>query len=268
MIRRPAVAGYFYTDDTEELQRELREYAAGTERRKVLGVISPHAGYRFSGPTAGLLFSCTEIPATQIVLGPKHRPGGSPLAYQATGSWETPLGNYPVNEQLASSLAASIPSLMDDPIPHRAEHSIEVQVPFLQSERPDGSFVPIACGHLTRDQVESLGKSLAAVVSELPEDERPLLVASSDMNHYEDETRTLEKDELALDRVRALDPRGLLDVCASHDISMCGVIPSAVMLTAALELGASQTEVLEHTTSARASGDTQRVVGYAAIQVW
>ena len=269
MIRKPAVAGYFYTDDERELSRQIHNMTRVDDAPvAAIGVISPHAGYKYSGHTAGLVFASTILPKRFLVMGPKHHPGGARLAVQSEGSWDTPLGEYPIDEELAKSLSPVTLKIEDDPQPHRAEHAIEVQIPFLKKLQPEGTFLPLALGHLMWHEVEALGKSIAETIAALPEDaERPLIVASSDMNHYEDEETTLEKDERALDKVRALDPKGLLDVCAQYGVSMCGVIPSAVMLVAATELGATEAEVLEHTTSARASGDTSKVVGYAAVQV-
>lgn len=273
MIRKTAVAGYFYTDDQRELGRQIHDMTrVDGEPRAAIGVIAPHAGYKYSGHTAGLVYASTVLPKRFLVMGPKHHPGGARLAYQADGAWETPLGEYPIDEELVSQITTAIEptplQLEDDPQPHRAEHSIEVQIPFLKKLQPDGTFMPLALGHLMWHEVETLGKAIASALAGLPAEERPLIVASSDMNHYEDEDTTLAKDERALDQVRALDPKGLLDTCAQHAVSMCGVIPSAVMLVAAKELGATEADILEHTTSARASGDTAKVVGYAAVQVF
>lgn len=269
MIRKAAVAGRFYTGNAAELRDEVEAFleAGSTPPEPAVGIIVPHAGYMYSGPTAGITFASVKIPSRVIVLGPQHYGGGSYTATMTEGFWRTPLGEYPIDAELAEVLTAEIPLLEEDPRPHAQEHAIEVQVPFLQVAAPTSRFVPIALGPLDFTRIEQIGQGLARTVRRLGNGERPLIVASSDMNHYEDEQTTRVKDESALERVVALDAEGLLTRCRSESISMCGVIPSAALLVAARELGAQRAEILDHTTSAAASGDTQRVVGYAGVRV-
>ena len=268
LIRKPAVAGHFYSNDSEELGGDIDSFVsrATGSPRSVIGIISPHAGYKYSGATAGLVYGSTQLPSRFVLLGPKHRPGGANLSIQLKGYWRTPLGSCAIDSELAAIIHEEIPELVDDPVPQQYEHALEVQVPFLQRLQPDATFVPITMGFTPWKDIQRMGRSLASILTN--SDTPTLIVASSDMNHYEDQARTLEKDQLALDAVTALDPEKLIEVCQIQNVSMCGVIPTATMLVAALQLGATQAVVLEHTTSAAVSGDTDRVVGYAGVQVF
>jgi AmmeMemoRadiSam system protein B len=268
MNRPPAVAGTFYPASPDVLRRDVERYMSHpSQATQSLGVIVPHAGYVYSGETAGKVFAATVLPRRFIVLCPKHYAGGSDMAIWSAGAWDTPLGPYPIDSELAALLKHHAPQLQEDHVPHSQEHSLEVQLPFLQSARPDGAFVPIALGPIGWTEIQALGSGIAAALQTMPESEHPLVVASSDMNHYEDEATTMAKDERALAAVTAMDPRGLLRVCRDEHVSMCGVIPASVMMVITAALGASRARVLEHTTSAKVSGDTNRVVGYAGVQV-
>jgi AmmeMemoRadiSam system protein B len=157
------------------------------------------------------------------------------------------------------------PALSEDSDAHRAEHAIEVQLPFLQAKRAQFSFVPIAIGTRQYEALEGLGRAIGEVVASRRE--RILVLASSDMNHYESDKVTRVKDHKAIDRVLALDPRGLYDVVTTGNISMCGYGPTVAMLTAAKHLGAAKAELIEYATSGDVSGDRHMVVGYAGMVV-
>jgi AmmeMemoRadiSam system protein B len=181
------------------------------------------------------------------------------------GSWETPLGDVAIDQELAASLTKRFPLLSEDVLAHRAEHAIEVQLPFLQTLRSDVRFVPIALGTRQFEVLEGLGHAIADVLAETGE--LVLVVASSDMNHYESDPVTRVKDHQAIDRVLAVDARGLYDVVAEEQISMCGFGPTVTMLTAARQLGAMKGELVKYATSGDISGDREMVVGYAGIVV-
>ncbi len=266
-VRMPAVAGKFYPHHAEELRREVQEYTSleDTARVSALGCISPHAGYVYSGHVAGAVYSRLEIPSRVVILCPNHTGRGHPLAIMTSTAWQTPLGNVAADTELGTALTEHFPVLHEDSAAHRAEHAIEVQLPFLQMQRPELRFVPIAVGTSNFDVLQDLGKALADVIS--AQSGKILVIASSDMNHYESDAITRVKDHKAIERVLALDARGLWEVVMNEDISMCGFGPSVAMLTAAKRLGATSATLVKYATSGDVSGDRETVVGYAGIVV-
>ncbi len=266
-VRTPAVAGKFYPRRAEELRREIQEYTspADTARIAAIGCIAPHAGYMYSGHVAGAVYLRLEIPARVVILCPNHTGVGHPLAVMTRTAWQTPLGEVAPDAELGAALMERFPTLHEDSAAHRSEHAIEVQLPFLQMRRPELSFVPIAVGTSDFDILRGLGEALADVIS--TQADKVLIIASSDMNHYESDAVTRVKDHKAIERVLALDARGLWEVVMNEDISMCGFGPSVVMLTAAKRLGATSATLVKYATSGDVSGDRDLVVGYAGIIV-
>lgn len=266
MIRQPAVANQFYTGDEVRLRAELEGYIPrSTEKYRVTGIIAPHAGYVYSGATAGAVYGTVEIPGTVILLGPNHHGIGASAAIYPAGSWNTPLGTVPINARLAEILKRHTSLLEEDSNAHLHEHSLEVHLPFLQYVRPDISVVPICLGFGDVESCRILGEGMALSIAEYGDP--VLIVASSDMNHYESAEVSRNKDKLALERVLALDPEGLLSVCRGKRITMCGVVPAASMLFAAKALGATRAELVRYSNSGEVSGDYRQVVGYAALTV-
>lgn len=267
MHRQPAVAGQFYPGTEQALRRELQQLVPQVaQKRSVTGVISPHAGYVYSGKAAGQLLAGIEIPRVVVILGPNHRGAGALAALSPEEGWQTPLGPVPIDKRLAALIRRHVPAVQEDSGAHRHEHSLEVQVPFLQYLRPDVAIVPLCLAFGDYAGCELLGTGLAAAIRDF--NEPVLILASSDMTHYESAETAKKKDTLALERALALDPQGLVEVCRSNRITMCGVIPSAVMLVAAKQLGASQAELVAYTTSGAVTGDMREVVAYAAVSVW
>ena len=269
VVRHPAVAGRFYPRNPEELRDEARDYLSPTTAEqtqiRALGCVAPHAGYIYSGHVAGAVFARIAIPRRCIVLCPNHTGMGHPLAIMSEGVWQTPLGEVPIDSELASALKQHFPALTEDSAAHRAEHAIEVELPFLQLRQAEIRFVPLALGTAQFEVLETLGKALAEVIA--AQTEAVLIVASSDMNHYESDAITRVKDHRAIERILSLDPRGLFDVVMQQDISMCGFGPTVTMLTAARQLGAKSAELVKYATSGDVSGDRAMVVGYAGIVV-
>jgi AmmeMemoRadiSam system protein B len=218
----------------------------------------------YSGHVAGAVYARIEVPERCILLCPNHTGMGRPLAIMSYGSWETPLGRVAIDEELATSLKQKFSFLNEDSDAHRGEHAVEVQLPFLQERRQNLSFVPIALGTGQFDMLEALGVALAEVLQKMS---HVLIIASSDMNHYENDHITRIKDHKALAPIRALDPRGLFDVVMKEEVSMCGFGPAVAMLTAARRLGAVHAEVVKYATSGDVSGDRNLVVGYAGVIV-
>jgi AmmeMemoRadiSam system protein B len=270
LLRRPAVAGRFYPGDPEDLRAEAQAYLSQSKSNnqtavQAIGCITPHAGYVYSGHVAGAVFARLEIPERCVVLCPNHTGMGRALAILSEGAWETPLGEVPVDEGLAGALKRQFPALHEDAAAHRAEHAIEVELPFLQVRQPKLQIVPIALGTGQFEVLEALGVALAEVVA--AQAAPVLIVASSDMNHYESDAVTRVKDHKAIERILTLDPRGLFDVVTQQNISMCGFGPAVVMLTAARQLGATSAELVKYATSGDISGDRNAVVGYAGVVV-
>ncbi len=264
MLRQPAVAGQFYPAEGPLLKQQVSGYLEqGSNKRPAVGVVSPHAGYIYSGSVAGQVFSQLEIPRQVILLGPNHHGLGHRGAVWSHGAWLSPLGEVPVARSLAEELLASCPQLAEDHLAHRHEHSLEVQLPFLQLCRPDLEIVPVCLGHLSLTNLIDLGERLGAILK--LQGEVPLIVASSDMTHYEPGKVAREKDYLAIERVLAIDPEGLYQTVSHRRISMCGVLPTVVMLAAARLLGATGAELVAYSNSGDVTGDQSEVVGYAGI---
>jgi AmmeMemoRadiSam system protein B len=266
-VRQPAVAGRFYPANPQSLRAEVEGFtkAASEPKLRALGCVVPHAGYVYSGGVAGAVYRRLELPARCIILCPNHTGHGEPLAIMSEGAWRTPLGDAHIDEPLASALKARFSLLSEDAAAHRFEHALEVQLPFLQVLRPGFEFVPIAVGTGQFEVLSALGFSIAAVVREVHDS--VLIVASSDMNHYESDEITRVKDRRAIEQILALNPRGLYDVVRESNISMCGYGPTVAMLTASLKQGAGEAQLIRYATSGDVSGDRDMVVGYAGIAV-
>ncbi len=271
-VRRPVVAGKFYPAKAEELLRDLDRYlgadpAASEQRDEVEGAIAcvvPHAGYMYSGHVAGAVYRRLPRRSSYIVLAPNHAARGEPLAIMSS-PWQTPLGEIPIDTKLAQALRDACLLVREDSAAHELEHSLEVQLPFLQRKVGQFQFVPVSIGTGSYGALESLGHGVAHAVRHA---ERPvLIIASSDMNHYEPDSLTRIKDRKAIDKVLALDPPGLYEVVRSEGISMCGYGPAVAMLVAAKDLGARQGQLVKYATSADTGGDRTSVVGYAGIIV-
>ncbi len=265
MRRAPAVAGRFYPAQPAELRRELESYLEGQPTEAAIGCVVPHAGIMYSGHVAGAVYARLKAAPSYIILCPNHSGYGRPLAILSEGVWETPLGDAPIDAALAAELRRACRLLEEDEAAHRFEHSLEVQLPFLQVRQPGFRFVPIAVGVGSYGPLEELGRAVAQVAGKAKE--RPLIVASSDLNHYEPDAINRAKDHKAIDRIVALDPRGLYDTVRREDISMCGFGPTVAMLTAARILGATRAELVRYANSGDVTGDRSHVVGYAGILI-
>lgn len=272
MDRAPAVAGTFYPSNRERLRRQLddcfRAAPGNVVRERVIGAVVPHAGFVYSGHVAAAAYERIERPDRWIILSPNHTGYGSRAAINAAGRWLTPLGAMEVDGALARELMAENALLEEDERAHRREHSLEVQLPFLQYLEADVPFVPICLSLPSFERCRQTGEAIAAVVARRREaGETVSILASSDMNHYENQSITIEKDARAIERIVALDPEGLWETVQRNDITMCGIIPSTVMLVAAIALGARRAELVRHATSGDVTGDMSAVVGYASVVV-
>jgi MEMO1 family protein len=266
MLRLPAVAGQFYPADAKELSALVDKYTRQEtlqEKVKVRACLVPHAGYMYSGGVAGAVFARIVLPRKVLVLGVRHYPRGEPLAILSEGAWRTPLGDVSIETPLANRLLTHCPALREDSVAHSREHSLEVELPFLQVLSPGFRFVPVAVGTLRYEELRETGEGIAQALEEAREE--ILIVTSSDMNHYEDDATTRRKDEKAIDCLLKMDAKGLYDVCRAEQISMCGLGPAVAMLTAMNRLGAKKAELVRYATSGDVSGNWNEVVGYAGM---
>ncbi len=267
MIRKPAVAGQFYPSDAEALEKLILGFSTTPKtavKEKAFACILPHAGYIYSGKVAFETLSTIEIADTCIILGPNHSGFGQPYSTMRDGEWHTPFGNVKIDTPLADELIKNSMYLVDDPIAHAQEHSIEVELPLLQKVlKKNFTFVPITlawAGDLVyKDIAGSIVKSIKTLKKEVT------IIASSDMTHYESQTSATHKDEEAIKAILKLDERDLLEKIDKLSISMCGYIPAVIAIMAAKQLGAKRAALVSYQTSGDSSGDYSSVVGYAGI---
>ncbi len=267
MIREPVVAGQFYPGNPSRLLRDIESYLSGgpPQLLQASAVVSPHAGYVYSGAVAGAVFSSVNLPDRFIVLGPNHTGMGATLALAPVGEWNTPLGPVRIDGELTRRLTEECPQLREDVAAHAREHSIEVQIPFLKAKRPNPSFAAICVGTGDFSILEKLGHALARAIRSVSGP--VLIVCSSDMTHYESAEAASAKDHLAIEKMLALDARGLYDVVRSKNITMCGFAPAVAMLTACRDLGATGAKLVRYSNSGEVSGDFGSVVGYAGLAI-
>lgn len=265
MLRTPAVAGKFYPEDPRKLSEQIQNLIhadSGHEKISCRACLVPHAGYVYSGHVAATVLARIAFPKRILVLGVRHFPYGAEAAILSKGAWRTPLGDARIDCDLAAEITRSCQLLSEDSVAHQREHSLEVQIPFLQVLNPSFSFVPIALGTIRFDDLVSIGESLGKILSADPD---VFLLTTSDFNHYEDDATTRRKDHLAIDRILRFDAHGLFDICHEEEISMCGLGPAVAMLTALNRIGSNKAQLLKYATSADVSGDTSAVVGYAGF---
>ena len=266
MLRLPAVSGRFYPSNPAELVSLIKKYTTiekNAEPVSARACLVPHAGYIYSGHVAGAVYARMTLPKKILILGVRHYPRGENAAILSSGAWRTPLGDAAIDEALAESLRAACPLLREDSVAHSAEHSLEVQIPFLQVLRPEFTFVPIALGTVRFEDLVAVGEAIGRVLA--ASNERILLLTTSDLNHYEDEATTRVKDSKAIDKILAMDAHGLYDTCRNEAISMCGLGPTVTMLTALKSLGSREAELVRYATSGDITGDFSAVVGYAGM---
>jgi AmmeMemoRadiSam system protein B len=266
MAREAVVAGQFYPRNPEDLRSVIESYICKNESpSEARAVLVPHAGYIYSGSVAGEVFSSIKLPSRIILLGPNHSGKGADLALAPTAPWNMPLGAVAIDSDINQRLLAECPELREDSLAHRNEHSIEVQLPFLQILRPEFRFSAICIRTIQYAVLESLGHALARVI--LASKESALLVSSSDMTHYTTAENASKLDQQAINRILALDPRGLYETVLEKNISMCGFAPTVAVLVACRDLGSSRGRLVCYTNSGEASGDYSHVVAYAGITI-
>jgi AmmeMemoRadiSam system protein B len=274
MLRQAAVAGYFYQGSSSALRDQVERFLVpGAKKIKALGIVSPHAGLVYSGSVAGAVYSSIELPGTFILIGPNHTGLGAPVSLMAKGQWETPLGTVRIDEELAAAVLSRSRLIREDTLAHLKEHSLEVQLPFIQFLKKEFMIVPIQMMDTRMDTCLALGTAIAEAIAECGvrsaefKTKGTLIVASSDMSHYISAEEAKKKDHKAIKRILDLDAQGLYYTVRDEDITMCGYGPAVAMLTACKALGAKEAELIKYTNSGEVSGDYDQVVGYAGIVV-
>ena len=264
MARLPAVADRFYPGSPADLSREVKKLigAPQADRQKALAIVSPHAGYIYSGAVAAETIRQVLVPETVIILGPNHHGQGAGIAL-STSTWEMPMGKVPIDIDLAERILAKSPLVKKDELAHRFEHSLEVQIPFLQEMQDHLAIVPLVIAHISYPVCEKIAAALAESIEESGKD--VLILASSDMTHYEPRRTASQKDSLVLDKLLNLDPAGLYRIVVDEGITMCGFIPATIALLASMHGGARQAKLVRYTDSGEISGDLDQVVGYAGV---
>ena len=262
LIRQPHVAGTFYPDDPSELRQFCKPWlVSAAPNISARAVILPHAGYIYSGKTACRVLSRIRVPEKNVLIGPDHRGVGSDFSLFAEGQWETPLGTVSIDETLSRSILAGCPTLKADPQAHAFEHSLEVLVPLLQIKNPSAKIVPLIVGTLNLQKAKQVAVEIAGALKR--ETETVLVVVSNDMSHYENDVSTRKKDQYALHAIGQLDADALVDAVRQHRVTMCGFVPVYMLLVMAHEIGIQRSTLVEYCTSGDATGDRDRVVGYA-----
>jgi len=237
-----------------------------SEKSRAVALVAPHAGFEYSGKVAGAVFSSAHLPERFVIMGPNHRGGIKRFAIVAQGAWETPFGDVPIEESLAKLIKKNTTLVEEDEYSHSQEHSLEVQLPFIQYFIKAFSIVPLAIASLaTFLELEELGKAVANAIKDIGEE--VLIISSTDMSHYVSQSEAREKDFMAIEKILQLDAQGLYDVVKSESISMCGYQPTTAALIAAKHLGAKKADLIKYETSGDVTGNHSEVVGYAGIRI-
>lgn len=261
-LRPPVVAGRFYPREKEKLLAFLEDVCPKHKEVAVPAIMAPHAGFIYSGKTAGDIYQRIQVPEYVFILCPNHTGKGPRISIWSEGAWETPLGRIPVAEDIALKLMRALAVKDGDMLAHIYEHAIEVQLPFLQYKRKDFKIIPVVLGHMSQENCLAIGVKLGKLIQEIGQ-EKCLVVASSDMSHYVPAEVAKILDTRALEQVKKLDAGALYQTVVKNDISMCGFIPTTVTLETAKGLGATHAELISYTHSGEVTGDSQSVVAYA-----
>ena len=271
-IRPAAVAGSWYPGSADRLAREVDDYvgrAQVEERDMPIAIVAPHAGLKYSGPVAAFAYRAVQHGHfdAAVLIGPSHFIGFTGVSIWPRGAWQTPLGAVRVAEDLAREIAAVSGEVIEHPLAHGREHSLEMQLPFLVHLLPGVPIVPMVMGYQDRETAFALGNALASAIANRSAG-RVLLVASSDLSHYEDAPTAQTMDAVVLRVVERLDPEGLMRALEREPRHACGGGPIVAVLHAAKRLGATRARVLKYGDSGDVSGDKSSVVGYMAAAIW
>jgi len=266
MVRQPVVSGQFYPGTEKELKGIIERFSPPKPTKaSCRGLILPHAGYIYSGKVAVQTVSQALPKKRIIIMGPNHSGFGAEFALWDKGTWEIPFGQIQIDEELANSILAKGNNIQTDYMAHKFEHSIEVELPILYHFFKDFKFVPIACQQASLETYRKVAAQIYEAVKTIKEE--VLLVASSDMTHYEPDATARKKDRSAIDSIISLDEEKLLRTVSKENITMCGTAPVAIMISCLKSLEARKAHVALYQTSGDSSGDYSSVVGYAGIVI-
>ena len=272
-VRSSVVSGSFYPSDRKTLEENLKNYLIKKEKIKnAFAIIAPHAGYVYSGKTAGAVYASIEIPNTVIVLSPNHTGLGYPVSIDPSEKWETPLGYIDVDTDFVKKIKQNLKEATLDTSAQAREHALEVQLPFIQYINPNAKIVPITLAELSFNVIQKLGKVLADLIIEAENKTgiRPLIVASSDMTHFESAESAKTKDLLAIEQIKKLDTKGFLEAVKKHDISLCGLYTIPVAMEATINYSkikghTAHANLVDYTNSGVVTGDLSEVVSYMGM---
>jgi AmmeMemoRadiSam system protein B len=264
MKRAAAVAGQFYHGTDSRLNQQVKQYIDSQAKKDdAIGIVVPHAGFIYSGAVAGAVYSSINFPRTFVMLGPNHTGLGAEVSLMDEGEWEVPNGKLRIDRKLANRIVQNTPHVKKDSQAHVFEHSLEVQLPFIAYMDKEVQIVPIAVLSATLDNCRAIAEGISAAIRGI--DYTVTILASTDMSHYLPDETARKKDNKAIDEILKVDPEGLYEIVKRERISMCGYLPTTVMLFASKLLGANTARIVKYMTSGEVSGDYDSVVGYAGI---
>lgn len=263
--RQPAFAGSFYPDSEKQVEKQLAEFLSSDKVfSNAYGVVVPHAGWVCSGGAAGEVFSSLEPYDTYIIIGPNHRGVGAGISIMTEGEWILPNGNIEIDSELAKEILKNSNTVMDDPSSHLMEHSIEVQLPFIIKKNPEAKFVPISMFNYSLNSIDNLADGIVNALKD--HDEKVLIIASSDMSHYETADFARAQDFKAINKMLELNTKSLNEIVNREQITMCGLGPVSVVIEVTKKLGAKKGELIIYTNSGETCAPgSPEVVGYAGI---
>lgn len=268
MIREPIVAGKFYPGNKNSIENQLRSFLKETPKEEALACIMPHAGYVYSGEVATQTAASINIKENIILLGPNHTGLGSTFSIASKGKWKTPLGEVEVNTTIAENLKKEYLLFKEDDSAHMYEHSLEVELPILQFLfKGKFSIAPLVLMPSEKSEYEKIAQAISKTIIDLNIKDKTLIIASTDMTHYEPHEAAKKKDNLAIEAILNLDEDLLMERVEKYNITMCGYVPVVITIMATKKLGAKKAKLIKYQTSGDTSGDYGAVVGYAGITI-
>jgi len=265
-VRKPVVSGTFYPASAEELKKTISAFAdKHAQKEEAIACMLPHAGYMYSGKVAAETLSHVKIKEKVLLLGPNHTGFGAPYSIMTEGAWQTPLGQVRIDPVLAEKIREGSKHLEPDSLAHAHEHSLEVELPLLQYFRQDFEIIPVAFLSDDLEALKKTGKDIACAINAAGVKDTTLIIASSDMTHYEAQAEAEKKDKEAIKAILELDEDKLMSCIRRRNISMCGYAPVIAMLACAKGLGAASARLIRYQTSGDVTADYESVVGYAGI---
>ncbi|MFC1703426.1 AmmeMemoRadiSam system protein B [Candidatus Omnitrophota bacterium] len=270
MEREAVVAGQFYPSNNAQLLKQIESFIdTPVQKQAVKGLVMPHAGYVYSGKVAAETISSADLEHKRIfvIIGPNHRGQGKRFSIMKEGTWKMPSGDVRIDTELAKKILDSSQYLEEDSLAHSGEHSIEVQLPLIQYFKKDFAIVPIIVYPAALEIYKEIAAAIALSIKESHKEKEVVIIASSDMTHYESQVAAEKKDNLALEALLSLDEEELFHRVKRFNISMCGYAPAVIMLNACKALGAKNARLIKYQTSGSVTGDFSSVVGYAGLLI-